>query len=90
MYIKNSKQYEIYPIDNRQSFYGKAWVEENLNTGTKYLYSYGTLVARLNKDGKLTRCWGGWSATTSRHVDSFVGRKMSKREWESLPVVRVH
>lgn len=89
MYIKNSKQYEITPNDSHVSFYGKAWVEENVKTGTKYLYSYGTLVARMNKEGKLTRIWGGYSATTMRHINAFAGRPIGKAEWDKMPVVRI-
>lgn len=89
MYIKNSKQYTLVPNDSHVSFYNKAWVEENVKTGTKYLYSYGTLVARMNKEGKLTRIWPGYSCTTMRHINAFAGRPIGKKEWENMKPVRI-
>lgn len=49
--------YELIPIDNRKSFYGKAKVVEE--GGTRTLYSYNTPVVRENHDGTLERLWGG-------------------------------
>jgi len=89
MYIKNSTTYELIPNDNRRSFYGKAYVERNEKTGTEYLYSYGTLVARKNKDGILTRVWNGYSATTMRHINAFAGRPIGKKEWETMKPVNI-
>ena len=55
---------ELTPVDNRKSFYGKAYAEINGDTIT--LRSYGTAILRLTGD-KLTRCWHGWSQTTQKN-----------------------
>lgn len=60
---------ELTPVDNRKSFYGKAYAEINGDTIT--LRSYGTAILRLTGD-KLTRCWHGWSQTTQRHINAFL------------------
>ncbi len=54
------------------------------------LVSYKTAVARISKDGSFHRLWGGWSATTGRHINAFrqshgMG-KLSKSEWEKMEV----
>ena len=74
--------YELIPSDGRKSFYGKAHVVVH-DDGSEDLYSYGTLVMS-NRGGKLHRRWGGWTATTGRHVKAFCG--MSKSEYLALPV----
>lgn len=62
--------------DTRQSFYGKAIIEEN-NTGgnTKelILYSYGTRVAKIEKGITWKKyIYGGrYSQTTTRHQKEF-------------------
>lgn len=63
--------------DARQSFYGKAIVEET-ETGYGYfleLYSYGTLVATINIDTinnkKVFEYCGKYSQTTTRHQKEF-------------------
>lgn len=87
--MKN-KMYDLPAFgDSRKSFYGKAIVVEDANGTT--LLSYCTPVCRLNNDGSFARLWDGYSATTMRHVDSFVkffnlsggGRSW----WDALPVV---
>lgn len=49
--------YELMPIDNHKSFYGKAKVVEE--DGTRTLYSYNAPVVREKPDGTLERLWGG-------------------------------
>ena len=55
--------------DGRKSFYGKAHVIER-NDGV-YLRSYDTIVCRI-VNGTFQRLWDGYSATTMRHVNSFL------------------
>ena len=69
--------------DSRQSFYGKAKVEEQTTTGEhgktvlKNLYSYGTLVAKIlyayiDNTTKITYLYmGQYSQTTTRHQKEF-------------------
>ena len=69
--------------DARQSFYGKAQVE--VANGVTKLYSYCTLVAKINKKGRLV-LYSAWdySQTTLRHVREFMRQNgfmpMSKAE----------
>ena len=69
--------YDMAPeYDSRKSFYGKAKVDERPD-GTKILYSYGTPVCKITKDGKATllrKGYLGWasSQTTLRHVKEFL------------------
>lgn len=73
--------YDLFPrYDSRNSFYGKARVEEK-DDGTKILYSYGSKVAMI-KDGKAILGLGkdhgyeyllwAYSPTTLRHVKEFL------------------
>ena len=82
--------FELKPTDGRKSFYGKAVVRQT--NGAATLYSYGTPVIRLNRDGRFSRLWAGYSATTMRHVNAFLDHYgadgMSKAEWLALPVAR--
>ena len=67
--------------DARQSFYGKAQVEQKseMQDGFLYteynLYSYGTLVARIttNEETNKSTCeyMGKYSQTTTRHQKEF-------------------
>ena len=77
------KKYELIPTDGRKSFYGKAIVELNEKNGSKTLYSYGTKICSMSKDGGIKRHWGGWSATTGRHIKAFCG--FNKSEFMALP-----
>lgn len=79
-------KYELIPLDNRKSFYNKAYVERVGAVDT--LYSYNTPVMRKNADGSYSRLWGGYSMTTMRHVNAFVGHPMGKKEWEAMEVER--
>lgn len=75
------RKYELIPIDGRKSFYGKAYVL--LNGGEETLYSYDTPIIKRLSTGELVRLWGGWSATTGRHIAAFCG--LNKAEFMALP-----
>lgn len=81
--------YNLKPMDNRKSFYGKAKVEER-DDGSKVLYSYGTPVCGVTVSGRFFRAWGGYSATTMRHVNSFLEAEGmnggGKAWWDKQPV----
>ena len=81
-----ARSYELTPADSHKSFWGKAHVFE-MADGTKVLRSYSTYVAIIDKDGNLFRSWWGWSATTGRHIKSFMG--LNKKGYESLEYVQV-
>lgn len=75
--------------DARQSFYGKAKVEESeTSNGMIYkLYSYGTLVALINEyeDKKVYHYFGKYSQTTTRHQKEFFRQNgLSDREIKEL------
>lgn len=78
--------YELGCRDCRKSFYGKAHVIEE--GGEKKLLSYETIVCKIDKNGNFVKTWGGYSATTMRHINSFRlenGLKaISKSEWEEM------
>ena len=63
---------ELYPTgaDTRKSFYKKAVMLEREN-GDRELRSYDTIVCRVH-NGNFERLWPGYSATTMRHVNSFL------------------
>jgi N12 class adenine-specific DNA methylase len=67
------KIYELSPMgnDRAKSYYGKARVIEKDN-GEKVLLSYNTEVCKITKNGEFIRLWDGYSATTMRHVNSFL------------------
>jgi len=73
---------ELYPADSHKSFYGKALVITA--NGKEVLQSYNTIVAYRDEKGEVHRTWGGWSATTGRHIYAFCGKH--KAEWGKLPV----
>lgn len=82
--LPNCKWLEPNPrITNQKSFYHRAYVERS--TGYAILYSYETPVAAL-VNGEMVRLWDDWSATTAKHVQSFWGCRISKREWLEMPV----
>ena len=78
MYKVNNGFYGIKPLrifdlpctDGRKSFYGKAKVVE-CEEG-RYLQSYDTLVCFIGYGGTFHKLWDGYSATTMRHVNSFM------------------
>lgn len=71
----------------QKSYYGKAKVIEH--DGIVYLKSYDTIVCAIDH-AKVLRFWGGYSATTMKHIDDFVNLygldSLGKKQWESLPV----
>ena len=60
---------ELQCRDGRKSFYKKAFIIER-NDGI-YLKSYDTLVCRITH-GVFQLLWDGYSATTMRHINSFL------------------
>lgn len=72
----------------QKSFYGKATTHTTTD-GTVILTSYATNVAKI-KNGKLVRLWGGWSATTQRHINAFCETyglpTINKKQWEAMPI----
>ena len=81
--------FELKPTDNRKSFYGKAEVITREN-GDIELRSYNTIVARI-RNGNFERLWSGYSATTMRHINSFIDtfgiKGGGKAWWTSFEVV---
>ena len=75
--------YELRPASSQKSFYGKALIL-TFSDGSKVLQSYSTWVAKITPDGQILRLWGGWSATTGKHISSFCG--LNKREFCALPL----
>lgn len=85
--------------DSRKSFYGKAKVIYDHDNDTITLRSYDTDVCRIvNKYNGFIfqRLWGGYSATTMRHINEFVEqfttrsfseKSGGKKWWDSLKVV---
>ena len=78
------------PCDGRKSFYGKARVMSRGNVHV--LQSYNTDVCMIDHAGNIKRLWGGYSATTMRHVNAFLhafGKtEGGKAWWDSMPVER--
>lgn len=56
--------------DTRNSFYGKAIVEESDTNNDKKLYSYDTLVAEIKDNNAII--YGQYSQTTTRHQKEFL------------------
>ena len=84
--------YELPCYDSRNSFYGKAHVEHEEGDEWWYLRSYETQVLRVDGYGRIQRLWPGYSATTMRHVNSFMHEMgfppvcAGKKWWDNLPV----
>lgn len=66
-----TKCYELTPNTRQKSFYGKAKVIEK--NGNKLLQSYNTIVCGIDNSGIFRRYWSGESATTMKHINSFLG-----------------
>ena len=85
----NEKEFYLPCYDSHKSFYGKAVVKDFGIGDEKLLFSYGTLVAAI-VDGKFVRLWDGYSATTMRHVNSFLEHygfsEGGKAFWDSCEV----
>ena len=76
------------PAYNQKSFYGKAKFI-TYNNGFIGCLSYDTIVCIYNPDtGEFYKTWSAWSATTSKHIDSFMRyfnmRGFSKKDWLNL------
>lgn len=80
--MSNSNVRELAPCDCRKSFYGKAKVYTSAD-GSETLYSYGTAIIKCTASGSMVRLWGGWSATTGRHIKAFCG--LCKSQFMALP-----
>lgn len=64
--------------DSAKSFYGKAKVIEIEND--VFLMSYDTIVASFNRDTKVAKVIGTYSATTLRHIKEFLKQSGFKAE----------
>lgn len=81
------KVYELIPENGQKSFYGKAKIYVNAD-GSETLYSYNTPIIERKASGELVKLWGGWSATTGRHIKAFCGLNKAeflRLETASLP-----
>ena len=82
------KKSYLIPCDSQKSFYNKAVLIET-GDGEKMLQSYNTIVCKVTKDGDFVKTWGGYSATTARHVQAFrlyCGLPgINKKAWDALP-----
>ena len=79
---------DLVPVDGHKSFYGKA---VQIQRGrTYYLKSYNTIVCAITPSGKVKRYWDGYSATTARHIKTFLALHnlpgISKKDWFTLPL----
>ena len=64
------KIFELNPVNNRKSFYGKCQIiEEN---GIARLQSYQTIVAEYDINNKKMRVNGYYSLTTATHINAFL------------------
>lgn len=87
------KKYYLSPMgyERAKSFYGKAKVIEKDN-GEKVLQSYNTEVCKITEGGEFVRLWSGYSATTMRHINSFLQffgiAGGGKAWWDTQPVAQ--
>lgn len=84
---KNRRFYDI-PAVGQKSFYGKAKFVM-YNNGFVGCLSYDTIVCVYNPiTGEFYKTWNDWSATTSKHIHSFMiyfgMRGFNKKEWLDL------
>lgn len=75
----------------QRSFYGKAQIGYDYTGHRIALFSYGTLVCWYDsEEEKLHRIWGGYSATTMKHICAFCYQlnlpRMGKLQWEQMDV----
>ena len=81
--------FELKPNDHHKSFHGKAIVIKTTRGGV-LLKSYDTIVCEVNRAGRFVRHWGGYSATTMRHINAFLAafgvEGGGKAWWDALPV----
>lgn len=96
--INNFTYYGINPVKvyelgatSQKSYYGKAKIIEDEN-GKIFLQSYNTPVCYINTNGEIVKLWDGYSATTMKHINDFLGlfRKPGggKKWWDSLKTER--
>lgn len=89
--------YELKPFHtNQKSFYGKAKVTVSYNGDGMglVLESYDTqvVIVKIEKGGMpyIMRLWGGYSATTLRHVNELLMQldfpKLSARAWRAMEI----
>lgn len=87
--------YELKPIHTSQkSFYKKAMVTVTYNDDCMYLvlqsYDTNVVMVKISKGGmpNVKRLWGGYSATTMRHVNELLTQegfpKLSANAWRSM------
>lgn len=104
----NYTSFELEPMGNNRvkSHYGRAYIRKYDDSDIYSLISYGTEVAAgkmatKDSEGVVFRiydrmfewCMNGWSATTAKHIESFVAflgaRSYSKKEWVALPYTTI-
>lgn len=89
--------YELMPLHtNQKSFYDKATVTVMYDGADTYmiLRSYDTQVVSVYVDSHgaayVKRLWGGYSATTVRHVSELLTQegfpKLSARAWRAMEI----
>ena len=76
-------------LDARKSFYGKASLCYTPD-GDRVLCSYTTFICSVSPDLKLTKLDPTATATTRRHIRSFLTYlglpALTSREWDALPL----
>jgi len=84
--MKKFKVTELTPAGSHKSFYGKAIVIHTDNISR--LKSHNTIVAEYNHKTKKMTVNGWYSATTARHINSFLNLfgydSMTKAEMEDI------
>lgn len=89
--------YELKPFHtNQKSFYRKAMVTVSYNDDCMYLvlqsYDTNVVMVKISKGGMphVQKLWGGYSATTLRHVNELLMQegfpKLSASEWRSMEI----
>ena len=62
------------------------------NDGSIDLLSYDTIVAHITTNHELLKTWGGWSATTWRHIKTFCDLNgiccPTAKEWKEKNVTK--
>jgi len=80
-----NKVFDLQPINNRKSFYGKCKVIDNGKTAK--LQSYTTIVAEYDHETKKMTVNGYYSKTTATHINAFLNfygfATCSKKELEN-------
>lgn len=79
------KTTELTPVQNQKSFYGKAKIINNGDISK--LLSYDTEVAEYNHNTNKMTVNGWYSATTAKHINSFLEyfgfERCNKKELET-------